>query len=136
MIANLPIGILFCPTVLDFTSLAGKSNVSAEVSEKLTEIEATCTNPDFKDRVRDLAVKTAEMSNQQILRLLAWARLRTGLANPETLRTSVTSTDVAQDQLNGKPTRQRVRQPTVEVRTRVSPTAAPSRFVASSGLEQ
>lgn len=76
MITELPIGILFCPTVLDLTSLAGKSdaNVSSDVFEKLTEIEPSCMNPEFKKRVQDLAVKTGEMSNQQMLRLLAWAR--------------------------------------------------------------
>lgn len=76
VISELPIGILFCPTVLDLTSLAGKSdaNVSSEVSDKLTEIEPHCGNPEFKKRVQSIAVKTKEMSNQQMLRLLAWAR--------------------------------------------------------------
>lgn len=76
MITDLPIGILFCPTVIDLTSLAGKSdkNISSDVSEKLMEIGPSCTDPEFQKRMHDLAEKTGKMSNQQMLRLYAWAR--------------------------------------------------------------
>lgn len=76
MITDLPIGILLCPIVIDLTSLAGKSDakISSDVSQRLTELKPTCVDPEFRKWVQALALKTGAMSNQQMLRLYAWAR--------------------------------------------------------------
>lgn len=76
LITELPLGILFCPIVIDLTSLQGKSTaqISSEVSGSLAELAPSCTDPGFQIQVRNFADMVGKMSNQQMLRLYAWAR--------------------------------------------------------------
>jgi hypothetical protein len=76
MIVELPAGILFCPIMLDLTSLIGtpRANVSAAVAAKLKAIQATCKHATLQTEIGQLAADISSMSNQQILRLAAWAK--------------------------------------------------------------
>lgn len=68
-------GILFCPTMLDITSLIGRpeAEASAAVSKKLFDLESACKHETLKRQIRELAAQVGRMSNQQILRLMTWA---------------------------------------------------------------
>lgn len=76
MIIGLPSGILFCPTMLDLTSLIGESqaNISANVSSTLNSFKAKCTHEKLRVQITQLASNVGHMSNQQMLRLAAWAK--------------------------------------------------------------
>jgi hypothetical protein len=75
MIVDLP-GILICPIMLDLTSLVGQSqaDVSGLVSRKLMQLQATCRHQSFRDQIIKLANDVNDLSTQQALRLLAWAK--------------------------------------------------------------
>jgi hypothetical protein len=76
MIIDLPAGILFCPIMLDLTSLIGRpqATVSAAVAERLTAIQGTCRHATLQAEIGRLATVIGSMSGQQVLRLAAWAK--------------------------------------------------------------
>ena len=75
MIAGLP-GILICPIMLDLTSLVGQlqADVAGLVSQKLMQLQATCKHQTFRDQLVGLANDVSDLSMQQALRLVAWAK--------------------------------------------------------------
>jgi len=75
LLINLP-GILFCPIMLDLTSLVGKpeADVGGLVSKKLMQFQGTCKHQVFRDEIVTLANNVCAMSTQQCLRLVAWAK--------------------------------------------------------------
>ncbi len=76
MIVDLPAGILFCPIMLDLTSLIGtpQANVSTAIAAKLTAIQGTCKHATLQAEIGQLAADIGRMSDQQVLRLAAWAK--------------------------------------------------------------
>lgn len=76
MLIDLPTGILFCPIMLDLTSLIGtpQANVSSAVSARLTAIQQTCKHVTLQVEIGQLAADIGSMSDQQVLRLATWAK--------------------------------------------------------------
>ena len=76
MIVDLPARILFCPIMLDLTSLIGTPQVSvpAAVAAKLTMIQETCKHATLQSEIGRLAADIRRMSDQQVLRLATWAK--------------------------------------------------------------
>lgn len=76
MIVDLPAGILFCPIMLDLTSLIGtpRAAIRSAVAEKLTAIQATCRHATLRAGIGQLAAGVGKLSDQQVLRLAAWAK--------------------------------------------------------------
>ena len=76
LIVDLPPGILFCPIMLDLTSLIGtpQANVSAAVVAKLNSLWGMCKHATLRAKLDQLAANIDRMSDQQVLRLTAWAK--------------------------------------------------------------
>lgn len=76
IIVDLPPGILFCPITLDLTSLIGSptNDLRDKVAAKLLALQSTCKNAKFRDEIGELAANIGGMSDQQILRLITWAK--------------------------------------------------------------
>lgn len=76
MLMDLPIGPLLCPIMLDLTSLAGRTeqNISSIVSSTLNDLQQVSKHESARQQLRDLSLTVGKMSNQQVLRLAAWAR--------------------------------------------------------------
>jgi hypothetical protein len=74
MLINLP-GILVCPTMLDLTSLVGGPQIDgARLSRKLMAVQAACEHKSFRDELIEFANDASRLSQQQTLRLMAWAK--------------------------------------------------------------
>jgi hypothetical protein len=76
LIVHLPAGILFCPIMLDLTSLIGisQASVGAAIAAKLIEIQGTCKHATQQDEIGQLAADIGRMSDPQVLRLATWAK--------------------------------------------------------------
>jgi len=76
MIVDLPRGALFCPVMLDLTSLVGTPYASPceAVAAKLIGLQGTCKHAKMKAEIGALAADVGSMSDQQVLRLAAWAK--------------------------------------------------------------
>ena len=75
LIFDMPPGLLFCPIMLDLTTLIGRpeSEASRTVSERLESLIPKCKHDSLKQQIRDLVAQVSRMSDQQVLRLKAWA---------------------------------------------------------------
>lgn len=73
MFADLP-GILFCPVLMDLTAAIGNADVRGAIERKFRQLQTTCRKQTLKDSVGEYADLVAGRSQQQILRLVAWAK--------------------------------------------------------------
>jgi hypothetical protein len=69
-------GILVCPTVLDLTALAGRTDadVRSSVVNKLNGMASRCKYPQMREQISLLARRFNRLSLPQCLRLVTWAR--------------------------------------------------------------
>lgn len=100
MFVDLP-GILFCPIMLDLTSLVGQSqaDVAGLVSKKLMQIQTACKHESFRTQLVELANDVRGLSIQQALRLVAWAKCVSRTVQDSMIHHSGTRYDPAWDSL-------------------------------------